>query len=439
MAQAIRDGATDQYAISMAHLLEKAPVILKDQRLSKINVSAYGSFEECIMHILLRGSALQRAALLENTEGKHDLSMPALNKMGHGPAVGLICAYIRQTCQIMGCEFAGDIEFWASGALDTSGYLSVMEWARFFQNIAKGVYANQYEKVNTRGLNPEFLNRWLETFCEGRESTERSLRRELEPAVTETNTQILYKMRRGQEEYFKLMRDVHDRRVEIENSLVVNTTEHKLQIVNEQGKIEMVDIAKEDITTENMSAVYHIPITTDLPKASYIRLHDFLQTFYCTPGQDAKEVVESLKVLWEIERLIDFVEIDEKTFYRTKAKLLHVALKRELGCSFDFLIEAIGAVAERHPLMGDFWKAATGKEYEGDKPYLAVAGHLDEFARNLIASMRLGYKADAAARLEANAFPIYINEYISLSCIRWGMTAAGLPHPFDKILNIEQQ
>lgn len=439
MAKTIRDGATDQYAISMAHLLEKAPVILNDHRLSKINVSAYGSFEECIMHILLRGSTLQRAALLENTEGKHDLAVPALNKMGHGAAVGLICAYIRQTCQIMGCEFAGDIEYWASGALDTSGYLSVMEWARFFQNIAKGVYANQYEKVNTRGLNPEFLNRWLEIFCEGRESTERSLRRELEPAVTETNTQILYDIRRGQEEYFKLMRDVHDRRVEIENSLIERATQCKLQIENEQGQIQLVDINQDDITAANMGAVYHIPVEVDLPKAPYIRLHDFLQTFYCTPRQDAKSVIDSLTVQWEVERVIEFGHMDEKTFYRTKAKMLYLSLKCELGCSFDFLMDAIGAVAERHPLMGDFWKAATGNDYEGDKPYLAVAGHLDEFARNLIASMRLGYKADAAARLDANAFPIYINEYISLSCIRWGMTAAGFPHPFDKILNIEQQ
>lgn len=437
LAKTIRDGATDQYAISMAHLLEKSPVILKDQRLSKINFSAYGSFEECIMHILLRGSVIQRSALLENTEGKHDLSMPALNKIGHGPAVGLICAYVRQTCQIMGCEFSGDVEFWASGVLDTSGYLTVMEWARFFQNISKGVYANQYEKVNTRGLNPEFLNRWLEVFCEGRESTERSLRREIEP-VTETGTQILYDIRKGQEEYFKLMRDVHDKRTEIENGLVSRYTQCKLQIKNDKGQIELVDIEQSEITGDNINAVYQVPIEADLPKAPYIRLFDFLQTFYCTAGQDPKEVIESLTAQWELERVLEFPDIEAKDVYRAKAKSLLLTLKKELGLSMDFLMQGIEFVAEKHPLMEGFWEAATGEKYVGDKPYLAVAGRLDEFARNLIQAMRQGYKADAMARLEAGAYPIYINEYISLCCIRWSI-AAGLSHPFDKILNIEQQ
>jgi len=416
--------------MSLAVLYENAPKVFADDRLSSINPAGYKTVEEYVTFILLNGSPIQRSALLDNLDTLSDISMPEIKYLSRGPALALLETYIRQTCQVMGCDFKGDIATVVSGLYDDYGGLTIIEWARFFQGITQGKFKDEYQSVNTRGLNAEFLRDWLDQFYERRDKIISSLRKDLLPAPSESgqfNSAAFEEVKRVQRESLALDGEVRSWRMDYERSL---TTTRMGEIV----------VAETDDYGKTIEVKQNIPLVEDLPEAAYTRLFDLISAFYAFDGQDVKQVIADMTITWELERVIDFSDTDAKQFYRSRAKMLLSSLRKFAVASVGrrILDIAIEKMAAANPLTGDFFQAITGKPYTGEKPHVAIGPYASDVASRLMQEFQDAYSADARRALDASAFVLYRDEYICLRCIHWSVKTAGMEHPFTKIFNIEQ-
>lgn len=430
MAADIRRSAVSHYQVSLAHLYETAPAVLSDERLAQINASAYNSFEDYITDILLAGSPVQRAALLDLIDRRCDLAMPEIKMLGRAAALELISTYLLQTCQVLGCDFKGDMPTVVSTMYDSYGGLSMLDWARFFFKIQKGEYRTEYQSTNTRGLNAEFLNEWIEMLCNDRDDSIQKLRKEMPDKVSDEAPALSYEqikeIQRGSTE---VAGQVHQWRIEYEHNL----TERKMEVIVVQDKLEDGTV----ITSE-----HHVPMVTDKPTAPYTRLKDFIEVFYCFDGAEpAREIIQGLMAVWELQRVVNFEDTPDKEFYRAQSKSLYNALRKFIKTDVTRVIVTVGlkSISEKHPIMSDFYQALTGKEYVGDKPSVGSANYIEQFTSKLIHEFQLGYFDNARKRLEVGAFPLYRDEFHFLCAIQWATKVAGIEHPFTKIFNIEQQ
>lgn len=417
--------------MSLAVLYENATRIFADDRLAGINPAGYETLEQYVTFILLNGSPVQRSALLDNLDTLSDIAMPEIKYLSRAPGTALLETYIRQTCQIMGCDFKGDLATVVSGLYDDYGGITIIEWARFFQGITQGKFKDEYQSVNTRGLNAEFLRDWLDRFYERRDKIIASLRKDMQAAPAESgefNPAAFEEVKRVQRESLALDGEVRAWRVEYEN-LLTTTRMGKIAVTEKTDDGKLIQVEQ------------NVPLIDDLPEAAYTRLFDFIAAFYAFDGQDVKQIIADMTVTWELERVIDFPDTESKQFYRSRAKMLLSSLRKFAVASTGraMLDEAVKKIAGAHPLTGDFFRAITGKPYTGDKPHVAIGPYLVEVASKLMGEFHDAYGTDARRLLESGSFVLYRDEYIALRCIHWSVKTAGMEHPFTHIFNIEQQ
>lgn len=407
---------------------ETAQKVFNDERLENINPASYATYEEYVLDILLAGSTLQRAALLDLIPKDCDLSMPEIKTLGRKPAIELLTTYVVQTCKMLGCDFEGDRTTVITLLFDEYGGLSVLEWARFFYRIQKLQYNSQYQSVNTRGLNAEFLNDWIRQYCEDRDDIILRLRKEM-PAVPERSESSLpYEtIKKMQAEAADINAQVHHWWTEYENRLTERTMETL--------------VTTEIIDGKQVAQQHHVPLVKDKPIAAYTRLRDLLQVFYCLNGEDASQVIVEIMAGWEIERASFFSDTAPQDFYRARAKEMYKALRRFIRPEIYHLIirDGMSKIAADYPLLADFYKALTGIDYTGDRPVLSIINHIDSFTERIAKEFHSNYFKDAKLRLQTpDAFPLTRTEFVFLSAVKWSISKTNSPHPFTSILNFQQ-
>ena len=416
-----------------------------DERLSATNPSLFDSVEQYITEILLNGSVVQRNAVLDAVGKNSDLSMPEVKYMG-AEGISLIRKYIIESCQVLGCDFKGDLPAVASMLFDDYGGMTLLEWARFFQMVSKGEFRDEYQSMNTRGLNAEFLRDWIEKYDTTRGDTVQRLRKEL-PLPSEQrepeNAPTLEQIRQHQRDAVALDALVNDWRVKYEHNLTVR-------------RVERVRDERKGADGKMVVYEYDTPIIEDKDGAAYTRLFDFLSVFYGFTGADIKGAIVGLTAMWELERVIFEADMarepiaggdaperkptEPAAFYRTRSKILLNQLRRfVLDIHREILCAGLQKVEASNHTTAEFFTAITGKSYKGDKGHVPIEPHLQEVATQLIREFHAGYGTDARAQLDAGAFVLYRNEYVAFRCIYHAVTVGGIEHPFTKILNIEQQ
>ena len=416
--------------MSLAVLYENAPKIFADDRLTGINPAGYETLEQYVTFILLNGSPVQRSALLDNLDTLSDIAMPEIKYLSRAPGTALLETYIRQTCQVMGCDFKGDLATVVSGLYDDYGGITIIEWARFFQGITQGKFKDEYQSVNTRGLNAEFLRDWLDQFYERRDKIIASLRKDMQAAPAEYgefNPAAFEEVKRVQRESLALDGEVRAWRVEYENRLTT-TRMGKIAVTEKTDDGKVIQVEQD------------VPLIEDLPEAAYTRLFDFIAAFYAFDGQDVKQIISNMTVTWELERVIDFPDTEAKAFYRSRAKMLLANLKRFATAANGrrLLDLAVCRIAETYPLTGDFFQAITGKPYTGDKPHVAIGPHTSDVASRLMHEFHGAYSTDVRKAIEQGTFALHRDDYICLRCIHWAVKTAGIEHPFTNIFNPQQ-
>lgn len=429
LARSIRSAATNHYQMSLAVLYENAPKIFADDRLTGINPAGYETLEQYVTFILLNGSPVQRSALLDNLDTLSDIAMPEIKYLSRAPGTALLETYIRQTCQVMGCDFKGDLATVVSGLYDDYGGITIIEWARFFQGITQGKFKDEYQSVNTRGLNAEFLRDWLDQFYERRDKIIASLRKDMQaaPVAEPQNAPTIEQIRQFQRDAVAIDGQVHNWRTEYEFKLTTR-------------RIERIRDERKGDDGKTVVYEYDVPIIEDTERAAYTRLYDFIAVFYGFTGASTKEAIRDLTTIWEFERITLDIEVEVAKFYRSRSKSLLLQLKKFVVENHRGLLTAgLRKIAEVNPSTTAFVKALTGRDYEGDKPNTSIEPHLQEVATKLIREFHDQYGDYVREAIAKDSFVLYRDEYTALRCIHHAVTTGGIEHPFTKIFNIEQQ
>lgn len=429
MARSIRSAATNHYHIALAYLYESAPKIFTDERLQATNPALFETLEQYLTEVLLHGTPVQRNAILDSLGINCDISMPEVRHLGMTAGMSLIEKYTVETCRILGCDFKGDMPTVISMLYDDYGGMTIIEWARFFQHIAQGKYKDDYQSVNTRGLNAEFLRDWIEQFDTTRGDIVHKLRKELPdvPVAEPQNAPTIEQIRQFQRDAVAIDGQVHNWRTEYEFKLTTR-------------RIERIRDERKGDDGKTVVYEYDVPIIEDTERAAYTRLYDFIAVFYGFTGVSTRDAIRDLTTIWEFERITLDIEVEVAKFYRSRSKSLLVQLKKFVVENHRGLLTAgLRKIAEANPSTGAFVKALTGREYEGDKPHTGIEPHIQDVATKLIREFHDQYGDYVREAIAKDSFVLYRDEYIALRCIHHAVITGGIEHPFTKIFNIEQQ
>lgn len=418
-ASSIRPRATNHVEMAMCRLLEAAPKLVADDRLRAFDPDTFKDLDAYVMAILLSGSLVQRAGVVDNLDPSCDLAIPELKSLSRDNATELLGSYIRQACNAFGCDFKGDLAYALNMLYDSYGGLTILEWARFINAICKGAYQTDFQSINTRGINLDFLNDWVEQHCENRDSLLRSLKSELpdKPEKDPDNAVTIEQIKVSQAQYAQFTASINQRRRDWESSLI-------------ETKMEVAREIRKDKEGRDVEFVYEIPVQRDRPEAAYKRLYALLEVFYFFGEEGAKEKIANLMGTWELLRVIEYADVDQKDFYRSQASALYKNLVRLVRPqpATDYLLSCMYKLADEKPLS-DFHKAITGKDYDGASPHLPAEDYVNAYMSAVTKQFRNEY-VKSMTDAHPDFFPLYQDEYFGLCCIQYAVRVLKMAHPF---------
>jgi len=157
----------------------KLATLKKDIYLSELLVK-YSDMrpDEFLDFACFKGSQLQRNAVarsfgIEDGLGLKDLMHQI--KAAENPTALLegysdfMIEQINLVCKSFGASFNGVIEDVVDVIINRFGGFNLLDWTLFFYRLKEGKYRTEYQSVNTRGVNLEFLIDWCEKYADEKE------------------------------------------------------------------------------------------------------------------------------------------------------------------------------------------------------------------------------------------------------------------------------
>lgn len=128
-----------------------------------------------IMHVCLKGSPIQRAALARCMKPEAGYYFPGISAMAQTPqglktCIDLISQLLESLAEHLGVKFVGPSHAVAYTIIQDFGGLSVADFLLFIERCKSGDFRKDFQHVASRGVNYEFLRAWLDAFCEEREA-----------------------------------------------------------------------------------------------------------------------------------------------------------------------------------------------------------------------------------------------------------------------------
>jgi hypothetical protein len=71
---------------------------------------------------------------------------------------------VMKCAESLGVNFVGDADDMVDGLIEDFGGLSITDFVLFFCKVKQGAYKTEYEHINVRGLNRDYINNWLKEF-----------------------------------------------------------------------------------------------------------------------------------------------------------------------------------------------------------------------------------------------------------------------------------
>lgn len=126
-----------------------------------------------------KGSQLQRNAIARSFDITDGLGLKDLMQQiqtAESPST-LLQGYsdfmkeqVQLICTSFGAAFNGSIEDVIDIMLNRFGGFNLLDWTLFFYRLKEGKYKTEYQSVNTRGVNLEFLIDWCEKYADEKEA-----------------------------------------------------------------------------------------------------------------------------------------------------------------------------------------------------------------------------------------------------------------------------
>lgn len=127
------------------------------------------------MHVCLKGSPVQRAALarrLRPEAGYHfpGMSVTAQTPQGLKTSIELVSQLLGNLASHLGVQLSGDVQSVSYTIIQDFGGLSFADFLIFIERCKSGDFRQDFQHVASRGVNYEFLRTWLDAYCEEREA-----------------------------------------------------------------------------------------------------------------------------------------------------------------------------------------------------------------------------------------------------------------------------
>jgi len=134
--------------------------------------------DEFLDFACFKGSQLQRNAVARSFDIEDGLGLKDLMhqiKTAENPTALLqgysdfMIEQINLVCKSFGASFNGVIEDVVDVMINRFGGFNLLDWTLFFYRLKEGKYRTEYQSVNTRGVNLEFLIDWCEKYANEKE------------------------------------------------------------------------------------------------------------------------------------------------------------------------------------------------------------------------------------------------------------------------------
>ena len=271
------DGARTLAESSVEAVAQALDGMIKDPVLSVFPFDQ-ASFTEIVYRVIRSGTVLERSALAKYLTPKAACFFPSIERQIEGSFENLqasIDQVLKPMFKILadhfGVTFNGDPDSVAYSILQEFGGLSIADLLIFFERAKTGRYRLEFQHIQTRGINADFLFSWLEQYVQEKtleveEMYQRFKYPDAGGNAEETNARQLADIRRGIDQKAKEREDLLSRarnaRIEYEAGLyesVVIPQAFKFQaeevvkvddagpVVGPDGKPVLVRIQKEVI------------------------------------------------------------------------------------------------------------------------------------------------------------------------------------------------
>jgi hypothetical protein len=352
-AAILKSQAFSKEALSEAFLYKQALALYQDERLSKVSFNQYKSIQELIFHVCYEGDALQKIALCEAFDFKIMLALPRIDTLEHkAEVVATIKAQLLDLAGYFACAVQGDINTLAWIMAKTYGNLTIFDFVKFFAMCKTRAFTGEYEFVKTQGINPDFILKWLDLYCDTRDAEIDSLRDELrredaptyDPSVLELHRNILKQTIALEAEAKRLRR-------EYETSVL--TKEGNEMFYDEKG---------------NPLGLYKVRIPVE--KAHIIRLFNFVRDFVTFQDDTTPKVL--VKIGERIGQDFDAADAESQYYFQAKGITKDVFKRQQalaLIKKYERIIKELNPV---HVLEKSFMSVF--KNYNSTKDFITFLG-----------------------------------------------------------------
>lgn len=125
-----------------------------------------GSQQQC--------NAIARSFDIEDGLSLKDLALQIQDANEPETAINGYMAFLQENisivCASFGASFNGNMIDVCDVLLNRFGGFNMLDWTLFFYRLKEGKYKTEYQSVNTRGVNLEFLIDWCEKYADEKEA-----------------------------------------------------------------------------------------------------------------------------------------------------------------------------------------------------------------------------------------------------------------------------
>lgn len=178
----IRANATSQKDIGLSNLISACVAIdSKVKFANPLHTYLDGRYQNLeiasisfIVNICSRGNIAQRRVIADNIDFFASLCVPSINYNDSDKSVLEMKKWLKflldECCEAMGVNFKGSAEMFIDDVFYSYGGLTVIDFVKFFECVRSRKYVDDFQYIQTQGLNATFLFDWLKKYCEEKES-----------------------------------------------------------------------------------------------------------------------------------------------------------------------------------------------------------------------------------------------------------------------------
>ena len=160
--------------ISKEAFLTEGVNLLNDPRLMGFDKTKYDSLNSMVGAICMTGTSVQQAAVASAFSFTSVLAMPELKRFATTDErvlsiIKWLEVQLIDVAAFFGTKATGAMQELSWQLFSDYGGLTILDFTKFFAMCKKRAFVTEFEYVQTQGINPDFILKWLEKYVDKRE------------------------------------------------------------------------------------------------------------------------------------------------------------------------------------------------------------------------------------------------------------------------------